>query len=234
MQVVPKKFGMTVMKNQHDELVPMWIQNSWRVCIDYRRLNQATHKDHFPLPFIDQVLEKLIGKSHYCFLDDICKSTLHLKINTRLPLPAHLVPLHILACHLACARHLSTLHDKHLLGPAPGLHEVYADSFNACLENLSKVLTRCIDTNLVLNFEKCHFMVTEGIVLGHLVSNKGIEVDKSKINIIISLPNLASVWEDSTEDLSRISARLPCHCPNCYKRMWNLTLISLALKHSRS
>ncbi|RDY11424.1 Retrovirus-related Pol polyprotein from transposon 17.6, partial [Mucuna pruriens] len=72
---------------------------------------------------------------------------------------------------------------------------VYDDSFDACLENLSKVLTRCIDTNLVLNFEKCHFIVTEGIVLGHLVSNRGIEVDKSKIDIITSLPNLASVQE---------------------------------------
>ncbi|RDY14045.1 Retrovirus-related Pol polyprotein, partial [Mucuna pruriens] len=66
---------------------------------------------------------------------------------------------------------------------------VYADSFDACLENLSKVLTRCIDTNLVLNFEKGK------IVLGHLVSNKGIEVDKSKIDIITSLPNPASVQE---------------------------------------
>ncbi|RDX79542.1 hypothetical protein CR513_40028, partial [Mucuna pruriens] len=61
MQVVPKKSGMTVMKNQQDELVPMQIQNSWRVCIDYRRLNQETRNDHFPLPFIDQVLEKLSG-----------------------------------------------------------------------------------------------------------------------------------------------------------------------------
>ncbi|RDX85484.1 Retrovirus-related Pol polyprotein, partial [Mucuna pruriens] len=60
MQVVPKKSGMTVMKNQHDEL---------RVCIDYRRLNQATRKDHFALPFIDQMLEKIARKSHYCFLD---------------------------------------------------------------------------------------------------------------------------------------------------------------------
>ncbi|RDX94340.1 hypothetical protein CR513_23289, partial [Mucuna pruriens] len=68
-QVVPKKSGMTIMKNQQDELVPTRIQNSWRVCIDYRRLNQATRKDHFPLPFIDQMLEKLAGKSHYCFLD---------------------------------------------------------------------------------------------------------------------------------------------------------------------
>ncbi|RDX95543.1 Retrovirus-related Pol polyprotein, partial [Mucuna pruriens] len=72
---------------------------------------------------------------------------------------------------------------------------VYADSFEACLNNLSKVLKRCIDTNLVLNFEKCHFMVTKGIVLGHLVSNKGIEVDKAKIDIITSLPNPTFVQE---------------------------------------
>ncbi|RDX95676.1 Retrovirus-related Pol polyprotein from transposon 17.6, partial [Mucuna pruriens] len=51
------------------------------------------------------------------------------------------------------------------------------------------VLTRCIDTNLVFNFEKCHFMVTEGIVLEHLLSNKGIEVEKEKIDIITYLPN---------------------------------------------
>ncbi|RDX91391.1 Retrovirus-related Pol polyprotein, partial [Mucuna pruriens] len=72
---------------------------------------------------------------------------------------------------------------------------VYADSFDACLENLSKVLRRCIDTNLVLNFEKCHFMVIEGIVLGHLVSNRGIEMDKLKIDIITSLPNPTLVRE---------------------------------------
>ncbi|RDY08107.1 Retrovirus-related Pol polyprotein, partial [Mucuna pruriens] len=101
---------------------------------------------------------------------------------------------------------------------------VYADSFDACLENLSKALTRCIDTNLVLNFEKCHFMVTKGIVLGHLVSSKGIEVDKLKIDIITYLPNPAS---GSIEDLSRISAKLPCYCPSCYRRMCNLNLTSL-------
>jgi len=68
-QVVPKKTGLTVIKNEKDELIPTRVQNSWRVCIDYRRLNQVTRKDHFPLPVIDQMLEHLAGKSHYCFLD---------------------------------------------------------------------------------------------------------------------------------------------------------------------
>ncbi|RDX94914.1 Retrovirus-related Pol polyprotein from transposon 17.6, partial [Mucuna pruriens] len=70
---------------------------------------------------------------------------------------------------------------------------IYAKPFDACLENLSWVLTRCIETNLVFNFEKCHFMVIEGIVLGHLVSSRGIEVNKAKVNIITSLPNPTSV-----------------------------------------
>jgi len=65
---------------------------------------------------------------------------------------------------------------------------IYGSSFDACLESLSRVLNRCVETNLVINFEKCHFMVTKGIVLGHLVSSKGIEVDKAKIDIISSLP----------------------------------------------
>ncbi|KAM1106336.1 hypothetical protein EV2_003320 [Malus domestica] len=60
-QVVPKKSGVTVVKNTEDELVPTRIQTGWRVCIDYRMLNNTTRKDHFPLPFIDQMLERLAG-----------------------------------------------------------------------------------------------------------------------------------------------------------------------------
>ncbi|KAM2151479.1 hypothetical protein ACFX1R_045920 [Malus domestica] len=60
-QVVPKKLGVTVVKNEENELVPTRIQTSWRVCIDYRKLNATTRKDHFPLSFIDQMLERLAG-----------------------------------------------------------------------------------------------------------------------------------------------------------------------------
>ncbi|GJT53686.1 reverse transcriptase domain-containing protein [Tanacetum coccineum] len=65
---------------------------------------------------------------------------------------------------------------------------VFGNSFDQCLNNLDKMLGRCEETNLVLNWEKCHFMVNEGIVLGHKISGKGIEVDKSKIDIIAKLP----------------------------------------------
>ena len=68
-QVVPKKGGMTVVPNEKNELIPMRTVTGWRVCIDYRRLNEATRKDHFPLPFVDQMLERLAGHMFYCFLD---------------------------------------------------------------------------------------------------------------------------------------------------------------------
>ncbi|KAK5819630.1 hypothetical protein PVK06_024647 [Gossypium arboreum] len=68
-QVVPKKTGVTVKKNAESDLVPVRVQNGWRVCIDYRKLNAYTRKDHFPLPFIDQMLERLAGKTHFCCLD---------------------------------------------------------------------------------------------------------------------------------------------------------------------
>nr|GFA58946.1 hypothetical protein [Tanacetum cinerariifolium] len=66
---VPKKGGMTVVTNENTELIPMRLVTRWRVCIDYRKLNDATRKDHFPLPFMDQMLERLAGNELYCFLD---------------------------------------------------------------------------------------------------------------------------------------------------------------------
>ncbi|GKC12458.1 reverse transcriptase domain-containing protein [Tanacetum coccineum] len=67
--VVPKKGGMTVVTNENNELIPTRLVTGWRVCIDYRKLNDATRKDHFPLPFMDQMLERLAGNEFYCFLD---------------------------------------------------------------------------------------------------------------------------------------------------------------------
>ncbi|GKB21938.1 reverse transcriptase domain-containing protein, partial [Tanacetum coccineum] len=116
---VPKKGGITVVTKENDELVPTGTVTGWRVCIDYHKLNEATAKDHFPLPFMDQI-----------------------------------------------------------------------DSFDKCLNNLDKMLQRCKDAHLVLNWEKCHFMVKEGIVLGHKVSSAGLEVDKAKIDVISKLPPL--------------------------------------------
>ncbi|GKF10506.1 reverse transcriptase domain-containing protein, partial [Tanacetum coccineum] len=66
---VPKKGGITVVVNEENELIPTRLVTGWRVCIDYRKLNEATRKDHFPLPFMDQMLERLAGNEYYCFLD---------------------------------------------------------------------------------------------------------------------------------------------------------------------
>nr|GEX02545.1 DNA-directed DNA polymerase [Tanacetum cinerariifolium] len=66
---VPKKGRITIVENENNKLIPTRLVTRWRVCIDYRKLNDATHKDHFPLPFMDQMLERLTGNEFYCFLD---------------------------------------------------------------------------------------------------------------------------------------------------------------------
>ncbi|KAD4585742.1 hypothetical protein E3N88_23343 [Mikania micrantha] len=70
---------------------------------------------------------------------------------------------------------------------------VYGLSFDQCLVNLERMLKRCVQTKLMLNWEKCHFMVTEGIVFAHKISRAGIEVDQAKIETISKLPPPSSV-----------------------------------------
>ena len=70
---------------------------------------------------------------------------------------------------------------------------VFGSSYDHCFNNLNMVLQRCEETNLVLNWKKCHFMVKEGIVLGHKISPNGIEVDRAKVEIIEKLPSPISI-----------------------------------------
>ncbi|KAL4318797.1 hypothetical protein GQ457_18G009310 [Hibiscus cannabinus] len=197
---VPKKGGMTVISNEKNELIPSRTVTGWRLCMDYRKLNKATRKDHFPLPFIDQMLHRLAGKQFYCFLDgysgynqiaiapeDQSKMTFTCPYGTfafrRMPFGLCNAPATFQRCMTAI---FSDLNEDCL--------EIFMDfstfgeNFDNCLSNLEKVLIRCKETNLVLNWEKCHFMVDDGIVLGHKISSKGMEVHKAKIEVISKLP----------------------------------------------
>ncbi|GJS62775.1 reverse transcriptase domain-containing protein [Tanacetum coccineum] len=203
---VPKKGGMTVVKNEENELVPTRLVTGWRVCIDYRKLNEATCKDHFPLPFMDQMLERLAGNEFYCFLDgfsgyfqipidpkDQEKTTFTCPYGTfayrRMPFGLCNAPGTFQRCMMAI------FHDmiEKTMEVFMDDFSVFGDSFSSCLANLDKMLKRCEDTKLALNWEKSHFMVKEGIVLGHKISRKGIEVDKAKVDVISKLPHPTTV-----------------------------------------
>ncbi|CAN6723483.1 unnamed protein product [Malus baccata var. baccata] len=207
-QCVPKKSGVTVVANAENELVPQRIQTGWRVCIDYRKLNTTIRKDHFPLPFIDQMLERLAGYAFNCFLDgysgynqiviapeDQEKTTFTCPFGTfayrRMPFGLCNAP----ATFQRCMMSIFSDYVEKIIEVFMDDFSVFGDSFDSCLHNLSLILKRCVETNLVLNWEKCHFMVKQGIVLGHIISEKGIEVDKSKIDLVHHLPSPTSVRE---------------------------------------
>ena len=70
---------------------------------------------------------------------------------------------------------------------------IYGSTFDECLVKLEVVLNQCIEKNLVLNWEKCHFMLPQRIVLGHIISKKGIKVDKAKVELIVKLPSPTTI-----------------------------------------
>ncbi|GJZ06517.1 hypothetical protein Tco_0540310 [Tanacetum coccineum] len=200
-QVVPKKGGMTVVKNEKDELILQRTIIGWRVCIDYRKLNNLTRKYHFPLPFIDQMLERLDGHEYYCFLDgfygyfqipiapeDQEKTTFTCPYGTlaykRMPFGLWNAPATFQRCMTTIFHEL--IEDS--MEVFMDNFSVFGSSFDHCLKNLEKMLKRCAETNLILNWEICHFMVKEGIILSHKVSGSGIKGDKEKIQAISKLP----------------------------------------------
>nr|GFB05671.1 reverse transcriptase domain-containing protein [Tanacetum cinerariifolium] len=177
-----------------------------RVCIDYRKLNEATQKDHFPLPFMDQMLERLARNEYYCFLDgfsgyfqipidpkDQEKTTFTCPYETfaykRMPFELCNASGTFQRCMMAIFHDMIEQTMKVFMDD----FLVFGDSFSTCLTNLEKMLKRCEDTKLALNWEKGHFIVKEGIVLGHKISKKGIEVDKAKIELISKLPHPTTV-----------------------------------------
>nr|GEW53589.1 reverse transcriptase domain-containing protein [Tanacetum cinerariifolium] len=203
---VPKKGGFTVVENEENELIPTRLVTRWRVCIDYRKLNEATPKDHFPLPFMDQMLERLVGNKYYCILDgffgyfqipidprDQEKTTFTCPYGTfayrRMPFGLCNAPGTFQRCMLAIFHDMVEKTMKVFMDD----FLVFGNSFENCLSRLDKMLQRCEDTNLCLNWEKRHFMVKEGIVLGHKISKNGIEVEKAKVDVIAKLPHPTTV-----------------------------------------
>ena len=198
--VVPKEGGFTVIRNEKNELIPTRTVTGWKVCIDYRKLNTVTKKDHFPLLSIDKMLDRLAGHPHFYFLDgysgynqiaiapkDQEKTTFTRPYGTfsfrRMSFGLCNAPTTFQRCMMSMFSDLV----EEVMEIFMDDFIVYGSSFEHCLQNLGTVLHRCQDKNLALNWEKCHFMVKEGIVLGHRISIVGLEVDQAKVSIIKTL-----------------------------------------------
>ena len=205
-QCVLKKGGITVVPNDKNELIPMRPVIGWRVCMDYQKMNSWTEKDHFPMPFMDQMLDRLAGRGWYYFLDgyseynqiftapeDQEKTTFTCPYGTfafkRMPFDLCNAPATFQRCMMSIFSDMV----EDTIEVFMDDFSVVGDSFEDCLAHLANVLQICEECNLVLNWEKCHFMVNEGIVLGHQISKNGIEVDKAKIEVIEKLPPPISI-----------------------------------------
>nr|GEV91290.1 reverse transcriptase domain-containing protein [Tanacetum cinerariifolium] len=170
------KGGFNVVEKEENELIPTRLVTGWRVCIDYRKLNKATRKDHFPLPFMDQMLERLAGNEYYCFLDgffgyfqipidprDQEKTTFTCPYGMfayrRMPFGLCNAPGTFQRCMLAIFHDMVEKMMKVFIDD----FSVFGNSFENCLSHLDKMLQRCKDTKLCLNWEKSHFMVKRAL-----------------------------------------------------------------------
>ncbi|GKC00383.1 reverse transcriptase domain-containing protein [Tanacetum coccineum] len=197
---------MTVVTDKDNELIPTRLVTGWHVCIDYQKLNDATRKDHFLLPFMDQILKRLAGNEYYFFLDKF-SGYFQIPIDpqdqekTTFTCPYGMFAYRHMPFGLCNASSMfqrcmmAIFHDmiEETMEVFMDDFSVIEDSFSSCFSHLDKMLKRCEDANLVLNWEKCHFMVKEGTVLSHKISKNGIEVDRAKVDVIAKLPYPTSV-----------------------------------------
>ena len=153
--MVPKKGGFTVIRNEKNEFIPTRTVIGWRVCIDYRKLNTATKKDHYPLPFIDKMLERLARHSHYCFingyssynqiaiaLEDREKSTFTCPYGTfafrRMPFGLYNAPTTFHRCMMSIFSNLV----EEVMEIFMDDFSIYGSSFEDCLKKLEIVLSK--------------------------------------------------------------------------------------------
>jgi hypothetical protein len=171
-QVVLKKGGMTIICNVKNELITQRTVTGWRMCIDYRKLNKATRKDHFPLPFIDEMLERLPNHSVFCYLDgyscyhqipiypdDQSMTTFTCLYGTFAYTRMSFGLCNALASFQRCMMAIFFDLVEKVVEVFMDDFSVYGKTFKDCLANLDKVLKRCQMVDLVLNWEKCHFMI---------------------------------------------------------------------------
>nr|GEX08175.1 reverse transcriptase domain-containing protein [Tanacetum cinerariifolium] len=173
---IPKKGVFTVLENEDNELIATHLVTGWCVYIDYRKLNEATCKDHFPLPFMDQMLERLAGNQYYRFLDGFSgyfKIPIDLKDQekTTFTFPYGMFAYRRMPFGLC---------------NAPG-------TFQRCMMAIFHDMIEKTKEVFMDDFSKSHFMVKEGIVLGHKISKQGIEVDKAKVDVITKLRHPTTV-----------------------------------------
>ena len=167
--VVPKKGGFTVIRNERNELIPTRTVTRWRVCIFYRKLNIATRKDHFPLPFIDQMLDRLARQPYFCFLygysgynqiaiapKDQKKTTFTCPYGTFAFRRMSFGLCNALATFQRCMMSTFSNLAEEVMEIFMDDFTVYGSNFEHCLQNLGTVLHRCQDKNLALNWEKFH------------------------------------------------------------------------------
>uniref|UniRef100_A0A2N9GA31 Reverse transcriptase domain-containing protein n=1 Tax=Fagus sylvatica TaxID=28930 RepID=A0A2N9GA31_FAGSY len=161
-QVVPKKSGITVVKNVNDELIPTRLVTGWRMCIDYRKLNSVTRKDHFPLPFIDQILERVASHEYYCFLDGY-SGYYQIEI---------------------------------------ALEDQGKTTFTCPFGTFAfrRMPFGCVEKGLVLNWEKCHFMVTSGIVLDMRFTKDFSSISRPLCNLLLKESTFE--WIESCEEFN--------------------------------
>ncbi|XP_070022083.1 uncharacterized protein [Nicotiana sylvestris] len=174
-EVVKKEGGMTVVTNEENELIPTRTVTRWRVCMDYRKMNKVSRKDHFPFPFLDQMLDRLAGRAFYYFW------------------------MGIQATFQRCMMDIFIDMVDDFLEVFMDDFSVLGDSFDECLKNLDKVLAQCEESNLVLNWEICHFMLLEkdAKFVFNKECMKAFELLKYKLTTtpIITAPNWSLPFE---------------------------------------